>query len=263
MKGGTTSLYHYLRDHPQIFMPSLKEPLFFSRNWDNGLDWYESLFDEAKDAVAVGEASPGYTKYPHVPGVPARIAEVLPNVRLVYLVRHPVDRMVSQYEHRTKGKDSQEASLEEALLTDETYCNVSSYAMQIDQYLEYFRRDQLLVLKTEDLRSDRMRTLRRVYEFLGVDGSWQPPHLWREFHTSSGHRRPVDRLVRKLPGYRSLASVTPQSVKRLKYRLTTRKAAPEPQLSEGVRRELEDRLRDDVRRLRSFMGEDLDEWGVA
>ena len=263
MKAGTTSLYHYLRDHPQVFMPSLKEPLFFSRNWDKGLGWYESLFEEAKDAIAVGEASPGYTKYPHVPGVPARIAELLPDVRLIYLVRDPVDRMVSQYEHRTKGGNTQGVSLEEALLNDEAYCNVSSYAMQIDQYLEYFRPDQLLVLKSEDLKTDRIRTLRRVYEFLEVDGSWEPRHLWREFHTGSRHRRPVDHLVRKIPAYRSLASVTPLPLKRLKYRLTTRKAAPVPQLSERVRRELEDRLRHDVKRLRDYMGEDLDECGVA
>jgi hypothetical protein len=263
MKAGTTSLYHYLRDHPQVFMPSLKEPLFFSRNWDKGLGWYESLFEEAKEAIAVGEASPGYTKYPHVPGVPARIAKLLPDVRLIYLVRDPVDRMVSQYEHRAKGGNARGLSLEEALLNDEAYCNVSSYAMQIDQYLEYFRPDQLLVLKSEDLKTDRIRTLRRVHEFLGVDGSWQPPHMWREFHTSSAHRRPVDHLVRKLPAYRSLASVTPLPLKRLKYRLTTRKAAPAPQLSDRVRRELEDRLRDDVKRLRDYMGEDLDEWGMA
>jgi hypothetical protein len=244
-------------------MPSLKEPLFFSSNWDKGLDYYERLFDGAKDAAAVGEASPGYTKYPRVPGVPARIAELLPHVRLVYLVRHPVDRMVSQYEHRTKGRDPHGGSLEEALLTDETYCDVSSYAMQIDQYLEYFSPDQLLVLKSEDLKTDRMQTLRRVYEFLGVDSSWQPPDLWREFHTGSEHRRPVDHLIRKLPGYRSLASVAPLSLKRLKYRLTTRKAAPEPALSESVRRELEDRLRDDVRRLRRYMGDDFDAWGLG
>jgi hypothetical protein len=229
MKGGTSSLYRYLLDHPQIFMPSLKEPCSF-RATGNGVS--NGTRDFSTD-------------------------------RLIYLVRDPVDRMVSQYEHRAKGGNTKGVSHEEALLNDEAYCNVSSYAMQIDQYLEHFRPDQLLVLKSEDLKTDRIRTVRRVYEFLGVDGSWQPSHVWREFHTGSGHRRPVDHLVRKLPAYRSLASVTPLPLKRLKYRLTTRKAAPVPQLSERVRRELEDRLRDDVKRLRDYMGEDLDEWGVA
>jgi hypothetical protein len=109
-----------------------------------------------------------------------------------------------------------------------------------------------------------MQTLRRVYEFLGVDSSWQPPHLWQEFHTSSEQRprRPVDKALRKIPGYRTLASIALPSLKRLKYRLTTRKAPPKPALSDGARRELEDRLREDLRRLRQHVGEDFDGWGI-
>jgi Sulfotransferase domain len=266
MKGGTTSLYRYLREHPQIFMPSVKEPMFFSSNWKRGLEWYERLFDGADtDTVAVGEASANYTKYPHIPGVPAHIAKVLPEVRLLYLIRHPVDRMISEYHHRiAKGWDHGEGSLEKALLANESYCDFSRYAMQIDQYLEYFHPNQLLVLKSEDLKTERMQTLRRVYEFLGVDSSWQPPHLWQEFHTSSEQRprRPVDKALRKIPGYRTLASIALPSLKRLKYRLTTRKAPPKPALSDGARRELEDRLREDLRRLRQHVGEDFDGWGI-
>jgi hypothetical protein len=266
MKGGTTSLYHYLRDHPQIFMSSVKEPMFFASNWNKGLEWYERLFDGAKDAAAVGEASANYTKHPHIPGVPTRIAKLLSEVHLIYLIRHPVDRMISEYHHRiAKGWDHGDRSLEEALLADESYCDFSRYAMQIDQYLEYFHPSQLLVLKSEDLKTDRMQTLRRVYEFLGVDSSWQPPHLWQEFQTGSEQRprRPVDHALRKIPGYRTLASVAPLSLKRVKYRLTTKKAPPKPALSDGARREVEDRLRDDVRRLRQYMGKDFDGWGVA
>jgi hypothetical protein len=263
MKGGTSSLYRYLRDHPQIFMPSVKEPKFFSSNWNRGIEWYERLFDGAGQVIAIGEASTAYTKYPHVSGVPGRIAKLLPEVRLIYLVRHPVERMISDYQHRTKGRDSHVGSLEEVLLADESYCDFSRYAMQIDQYLEYFQPDQLLVLKSEDLASDRMQTLKRVYDFLGVDSGWQSPHLWREFHMSSERRRPVDSVLRRVPGYRTVASVAPQPLKRLKYRLTTRKAPPQPALSDGARRELENRLRDDVRRLRRYMGDDLNAWELA
>jgi hypothetical protein len=266
MKGGTSSLYRYLLDHPQIFMSGVKEPMFFSSNWDKGLGWYERFFDGAKEAAAVGEASANYTKHPHIPGVPARVAKVLPDVRLIYLIRHPIDRMISEYHHRiAKGWDRGGGSLGEALLADDSYCDFSRYAMQIDQYLEYFHPDQLLVLKSEDLKTDRMQTLRRVYEFLGVDSSWQPPDLWQEFHTSSDQRprRPVDHALRRIPGYRRVASVAPMSLKRVKYRMTTRKAPPTPALSDGARRELEDRLRVDVRRLRRYMGKDFDEWGVG
>jgi hypothetical protein len=266
MKGGTTSLYHYLRDHPQVFMPSVKEPMFFAGNWRRGLEWYESLFDGARDSVAVGEASANYTKYPHIPEVPARIANLLPGVRLLYLVRNPVDRMISEYHHRiAKGWDHGEASLEEALLEDQSYCDFSRYAMQIDQYLEHVSREQLLVLRSEDLKNDRARTLSRVYKFLGVDSSWQPSDLWQDFHTSAEQRprRPVDFAFRKIPGYRTLASVAPLSLKRVKYRLTTKKAPPKPTLSDGARRELEHRLREDVQRLYQWMEKDFMGWGIA
>jgi hypothetical protein len=264
-KGGTTSLYRYLLDHPQIFMSGDKEPLFFSSNWDRGLDWYERFFDKAKQAVAIGESSTEYTAYPEVSGVANRIAKLLPEVRLVYLVRHPIERMLSEYHYHMVRGAERDPSADQALLTDSTYCNVSRYAMQIEQYLEYFSREQLLILRSEDLKRDRARTLKRVYEFLEVDSSYQPAHLEQEFQTTAGlrSRRAVDHALRKIPGYGRMASVTPRPLVRFKNRLTTRKARPQPRLSESARREIEDRLRDDVRRLRRHIGDDFDAWGLA
>jgi hypothetical protein len=265
MKGGTTSLYRYLTDHPQIFMPSLKEPLFFSSNWDRGLEWYERLFEGAGPVAAIGEASTEYTAYPHIPDVPKRVAKLLPEVRLVYIVRHPIERMLSEYHYNLVRGLERDSSADKALLKDSTYYNVSCYALQIEQYLEHFPRDQLLVLKSEDLKRDRVGTLGRVHEFLGVDEDWQPSNVWEEFQTSSRKRsrRPVDQALRRFPGYRKLASAAPLSLKHLKYRLTTKKAPPRPTLSDGARREIEDRLGEDVRRLRRHIGDDIDEWGVA
>jgi hypothetical protein len=263
-KGGTTSLYRYLVGHPQIFMPSLKEPLFFSTNWDRGLEWYERLFDDAGEARAIGEASTEYTTYPLFSGVASRIAKILPEVRLVYLVRHPVERMLSEYHFYLAQGMQRDHSADRALLHD-PYWYLSSYSMQIEQYLEYFSRDQLLIVKSEDLRSDRIETLRRVYEFIGVDGSFRPKYLEREVHKTSARRqrRPVDHALRRVPGYRRVASVAPRSLVRLKDQLTTKKAPPRPRLSDRARREIEDRLRDDVRRLRRYMGDDFDGWGLA
>lgn len=98
-KAGTTSMYYYLQAHPQVYMSPEKELKFFvpEKNWTRGVAWYEQYFDEAGDAIAIGEASPSYTRYPRSRGIPALIAEVLPKARLIYLVRHPVDRMVSHY----------------------------------------------------------------------------------------------------------------------------------------------------------------------
>jgi hypothetical protein len=265
MKGGSSSLYHYLLDHPQIFMSRVKEPMFFSRNWDRGLEWYERLFDKSGQAVAIGEASTEYTAYPHQSEVPMRIAKTLPEVRFVYMIRHPVERMMSEYHDYLVRGVERDYCADRALLEESFYCNVSRYAMQIEQYLEHFSRDQLLIVKSEDLKSERTRTLSRVYDFLEVDSSWQPRHLEHEFHATSGRRarRDVDHALRRVPGYGRIASVAPPPLVRLKNRLTTKKAPPRPRLSDGARREIEDRLRDDVRRLRRYMGEDFDAWGLA
>jgi hypothetical protein len=265
MKGGTTSLYRYLRVHPQIFMSPFKEPLFFSSNWDRGLEWYERHFDKAGQAAAVGEASTEYTAYPQHSGVADRIAKLLPEVRLVYLLRHPIDRMMSEYHYNLVRGLERDPCADRSLLEDPTYVAVSCYAMQIEQYLEHFSRDQLLILKSEDLKADRTQTLKGVYEFLGVDGSWQDALLGQEFHTTFDQRtpRPVDNTLRRIPGYSKIGSLAPPPLVRLKNRMTTKKAPPRPTLSEGARREIEDRLRDDVRRLRRYMGDDFDAWGLA
>jgi hypothetical protein len=273
MKGGTTSLYRYLTDHPQIFMSRDKELRFFSRNWTQGLEWYERFFVKAGQAVAIGEASPEYTAYPQFSGVPNRIAKILPEVRLVYLVRHPIERMLSEYHyHMVGGKRGyysasrpRPSAVDRTLLEDSSYFNISCYAMQIEQYLEYFSRDQLLIVKSEDLQSERTKTLRRVYEFLEVDSSWQPAHLGKDFQATSEMRprRAVDPALRRIPGYGRIASVAPPSLVGLKVRLTTKNAPPRPRLSESARREIEDRLRDDVLRLRQYMGDDFDSWGLA
>ena len=106
MKGGTTSLYRYLRQHPEVFMPERKELNFFvdeyagppidppeERNWSRGITWYEHQFADAERERAVGEASANYSRHPTYPGVAERIAAVVPNVKLIYVMRNPIDRV--------------------------------------------------------------------------------------------------------------------------------------------------------------------------
>lgn len=111
MKAGTTSLAAYLGSHPEVFVTTPKEARFFGsssdENWPRGLGWYRQLFTSSAGARARGEASPGYTMAPHVPHVPERIASVVPDVRLVYLLRNPVGRIRSAYIDRSsRGVES-------------------------------------------------------------------------------------------------------------------------------------------------------------
>jgi hypothetical protein len=266
-KSGTTSLYRYLRDHPQVFMAQSKELKFFSSKSRRrlGLGWYARQFEAATDAVAVGEASPSYTRYPQQRGVPERVARVIPEARLVYLVRHPIERMRSHYLHRVlQGKE--QAPLDEAVFADPSYLDTSRYAMQIDQYLEWFPRAQLLVLTAEALRSDRLDTLRCVFGFLGVDTGWRPPELEREYNRT-GELRPQLVAPRPVVLAARLAvrlGLSPRTARRLSYRPSRIAVVPDQiAFSVPVRQRLEASLREDVARLHGYLGPEFDGWGIA
>jgi hypothetical protein len=147
---------------------------------------------------------------PDVRHVPARIAEVLPDVRLIYLVRHPIERMLSEYHHNLVRGLEHDRFADRSLLRDHTYEYASRYALQVEQYLERFDLSQMLIVKSEDLRDDRMKTLGRIFTYLGVDSSWQPPNLQGEYNRSTERRpRRMAREVRMIPGYRVFATIAP------------------------------------------------------
>ncbi|HVL89066.1 MAG TPA: sulfotransferase [Actinomycetota bacterium] len=201
MKCGTTSLYHYLREHPGVFMPEVKAPEFFAggAHWRRGIDWYRGLFAAAKPGTrALGEASNVYAKYPRYRGVPERIALAVPGVKLIYAIRDPVERIRSHWQTRA-SEGSERRPLHEAAFADPIYLDYSRYAMQIEQYLPVFPREQIMVIRAEDLRDDRIGTLARVYEFIGVDPAFVPPNVERAFYRTGDRaaRSPVPVWLRK------------------------------------------------------------------
>ena len=272
-KAGTTSLWAYLREHPQVFMSDPKELHFFvaDMNWGRGLPWYESHFEGAGDAIARGEACGAYARYPKHRAVPERIAEVVPEAKLIYLVRHPIERMISNYILNVQLGVERERSVERALLTDPQYVEASRYAMQLEQYLPYFAPEKMLVIQSEDLSAGRSAAMERTFAFLGVDTSWVPDNLDQEYNITRAKvnravrptARAVSRKLQRFPGYPALVSRVPAPVRNVKRRLATREMAPVRTISEAARRELEDQLKPDVERLRDFMGAGFDGWGIA
>jgi hypothetical protein len=246
MKSGTSSLWRYLSAHPQVYMSVDKEPGFFVERltWNNGLDWYRSLFDAAGDAIAVGEGSTSYTKAPMHAGVPARIASVLPDVRMIYLVRHPIERMVSQYIHRrSSGKETH--PIEEALLAKPNYVDLSRYAYQIEQFTEHFDRTQILVITSEALRDRRAATMARVESFIGVETGGQRAGIDTVHHRSADKRirtRTLDRL-RQRTLVRTLRRHAPLPARRVASRLLSKKASREHvAISDELRETLTEQL---------------------
>src|ERR1700734_4057888 len=136
-KSGTSSLWQYLRCHPQVFMTFRAEPAYFSgHNLWRGLDWYEDQFRGSEGYPPRGESTPAYTMYPTFTDVPQRVAALVPDVKLIYLVRHPVKRMHSHYRHRY-ASGIERAPIDRALREEPHYLNTSRYAFQIEQYMEH------------------------------------------------------------------------------------------------------------------------------
>jgi sulfotransferase family protein len=266
MKAGTTSLWYYLQDHPAVFCPSPKEINYFigtGPHWAKGREWYESLFDEAGDAIAMGEASPAYAMAPTFDGVPARIAAVVPDVRLIYSVRHPIERMRAQWAHRVAmGRERRPA--EEALRNDPNYLSVSKYAFQLERYLEHFSRDQILVITSEALRAERVEVMRSVYSFVGVDETWTSETIDEEHHRTAD--KPLRTPMRAWFASRGLLglvrSVTPSRMRSWYTRRATRTPL-DPSVSAELIARLSDELTPDLERLREIAGPQIDRWELV
>jgi len=267
MKAGTTSLYQYLDQHPEVLMSRDKEPDFFTEefNWQRGWSWYEKQFSAGKPGVmAVGEASTTYTKYPVHRGVARRIAEHLPGVRLIYVIRHPIERIRSHYLHRVAiGRES--LPIDRAVLQEPMYLEYSKYAMQMAQYLEHFERDRLLVVTSEALRDQRQATVARVYDFIGVASDWTAPNLNKSYFAGE-QRLEYPGWVQQLRYSRQLnrlAHLVPKRLKKVVGRPIDRiHHSGSQSISQSVRTQLEDQLREDVSRLRGYLKE-FDGWGLA
>jgi hypothetical protein len=222
MKCATTAMHHYLDAHPDIAMADRKEVNFFigedgGGHWHRGWDWYASLFDPS--ARVRGESSPGYTS-PSFPEVAQRMASGLPDVRLIYLVRDPVQRAVSQYRHHQRD-DAEHRPLAEAILDPGSqYVARSRYHERLESFLRCFAGEQILVVVQERLLANRRAEIARVYAHIGADPQWWDDGLHERWH--------VGGAVTDIPA--------------------------------ALRQEFAARVYDDTDRLRAFMGDDLPEW---
>lgn len=197
-KGGTTSLYSYLITHPSIGGAARKELNFFDQNYYKGIAWYRSQFPTTmrkyyvehmqKLPFITGEASPNYFPHPHAA---KRLAKLLPQVKLIALLRNPVDRAYSQYRHNiSRGLDT--LSFAEAIAREEertkeerekvegnehifnhtyqryNYIARGLYADQLEQWYGYFPKEQFLLLTSDDFYKDPNALVKEALHFLGI-----------------------------------------------------------------------------------------------
>ena len=168
MKAATSTLYMQLAAQPGIFMASPKEPNFFSDpdQWARGPDWYRSLFAAAPADALCGEASTHYTKLPTYPDALPRLRAAVPGARLIYIMRHPIDRLISHYRHGWLER-SISGPIDLAIDRHPEMIDYGRYAMQIVPWLDAFGPDRILPVFMERIIADPQEEFERLCRFLG------------------------------------------------------------------------------------------------
>lgn len=282
-KSGSTSMWHYLETHPEVCMARIKEPKFFTQaigcdrggsdggpsrsgTFDKGFEWYSNLFCDTTGKKAFGEAT---MMYWFSKDSPTLIHKYIPDVKLIFILRNPVDRMYSQYWQERKA--GQPHGLFEKMVSEEhprskRYINSSSYKANLGRYLDQFSRDQMLILLTDELEADPIATVQKVYEFIGVRADFVPSNIEERFNTAAMPKYgALQYFLWRIPRSR-MAKITPSFFKafygKLRYyveRFNLVKNDYEP-MQADMRRELLEFFKEDIDFVECVLGRSLAHW---
>ncbi|MEM6681258.1 MAG: sulfotransferase [Pseudomonadota bacterium] len=203
MKAGTTTLHEQLARQEGVFMSTPKEPNFFSDDdqWEKGLEWYQSLFADAGDALFIGESSTHYTKLPTHPHTVARLKSTIPPpIKFIYVTRDPVERLISHYIHEwTTGKITE--PVEVAVEKYPELIAYSEYEKQVQPFREAFGEDAVKVVRFEDMKRDPDVFFEEIKSFLNAPETWQWKHDLPAQNVSSVRlkKTPLLEFVQKSP----------------------------------------------------------------
>lgn len=296
-KAGTTSLHSYLAQHPQVYMSPLKEPMYFGardilsgpfreqflayagrvpahlreflddvehrRGERYALHWetYTRLFEGVRDETAIGEASIDYV---WLPSAAMAIREQFPDVRLIFVLRDPADKLGSSFHVARRRRPDlvfQEwfAAATRPGSPSWPLADSARYATHLARFLALFPRDQMRIYLYDQYRADPRGMVRDIFAFLGVDPEY-PIDMTERHNEGVLPRAPrVHRLRRRLLGDWAPTRPLPARVRRFLQRLYYRPRADAP-MAAADRRVVIDYYRDEIRRTEAILGQDLSNW---
>jgi hypothetical protein len=279
-KAGTTALYWYLAEHPQIYMSPVKETNYFAYGVDQmgqplfgdpelhsfpikTRQEYEQLFHDGEKALAVGEVSPMYLECPQSAD---RIRRAIPDVKIICFLRQPVDRAYSDYlmylrqrkmdfdPTRDLRADSKWAR------PDSHWMEIGKYHAPLARYYERFSPEQIRIFLFDDLKRDALGVVQEVYRFVGVDPAFEPD--FETPHNVGGI--PASKLMESALTSRRLRTLVepwiPQRAANWVRRLRTRNMRGAAPLPVDLRKELTGHFRDDIGQTAALIGRSLEHW---
>jgi hypothetical protein len=284
MKAATTSLYNYLKQHPDIFMPKVKEPMFFNNYQQNNnyvakgakrkkittLEQYKSLFDEVKNEGAIGEASPSYIYNQKAAEL---IKKEIPNVKIIVVLRQPVERAYSNFLHAKRAGKEPENDFKKTfdLEKDRKIANWSPlyhykskgfYFEQLQRYFNLFPKENIKILLFEDVVKTPMESTQKLFSFLEVDTNFKPDTS-RKSNVSGKPKGILGWVLMKIRYYNLLPNIQlskylPQSAIRLLFNAVYEK--PE-KLDKQLKKKLtEKHFKSDILQLEKLIEKDLSHW---
>ncbi|MEL7038722.1 MAG: sulfotransferase [Cyanobacteria bacterium J06592_8] len=281
-KAGTTAIAEYLKQHPQIYMSSVKEPFFFSFEGQK-LDFrgpgdseafhlaitdladYRQLFQGVENEVAIGEAS---TTYLYTPNAAERIHHYIPNVKLIAILRNPVERAYASYLHLIRDGNETIMDFSEALDREQQrindnwmllwhYQQVGFYYSQLNHYYNQFDPQQIKVYLYDDFKADALGLIKDILSFLNVDDTYTPDLSIR--YNVSGI--PKNRFLHNLiSGNNVLKKIAKPLFPRSLKQLIRTKNLEKPEMSKEVRERLVNLYREDIVKLQDLINRDLSQW---
>ena len=281
-KSGTTSLHRLLSQHESFFMSNPKEIEFFSKDnkYARGPEWYGAHFSGAGEQQLCGESTSQYTFWPQYPDTFPRMSQLIPQAKLIYIMRNPIDRAYSHYAQLVKNGQCQRTQLrvmqtfEDVIGQETEVLSASRYTQQLERVLQYYPRAQCLLLLIDDLKRQPMEVLGRIERFLGiVESPGISGHDRVHANVGATHnewflRSRVTAPFRFFTPARYVGERLPQSWRDRAYRVlkTTpyaryikRRYIPAPMRTETRERLIEE-FRDQNERLGAMMGVDLCHW---
>ena len=282
-RSATTALCYLLIQHPQIYLPSIKETRFFAQDYSNGVSWYEKkYYGKVKDERAIGDISPIYLLHEQCP---ERICHTLgKDVKFVFMLRNPVDRAYSHY-CMLKNHRFEDLPFKEAIFLEEKrriakskqhygheygfqYLKGSSYSQHIQRYLQYFAKDQMKFVIFSEFIQDVAKHLADIVDFLAVEGQYGfDYHVYTNQRTTSRSSRLSQvfygsPLAKKLRDAIQLNTKwkTQSILKKVKNTILTRSHAPMPPISAELQKDLDDYFQKEIVRLETLLGRELSIW---
>ncbi len=275
MKCGTTSLFNYLAEHPQISACKSKEPNFFTheKSWRKGIRYYRTLWEYNPGIHSTAmEASINYSKIPRLPNAAERIYNMALdkklNFKLIYIIRNPIDRIISHCIHDLEEQWS--IRYKHLIVHGIPYpaIEASKYAMQLDEYYKRFSAGNILLLKADDLKVEPQKVLNQICHFLEIDDSFHFSNFAKQ-HNRSEAKQPTNQFWPIVDKY--LASPLIHYLPRARREQTMRmvrgwfRVEQEQRtfkLSEMQHDFIMEELRSDIQRLSSDYGVNIAQWGL-